>query len=37
MDKKTLEQAIKDKLVKEGVDKEWMKTHLIIDMGGNDE
>ena len=37
MDKKTLEQAIKEKLEKDGVDKEWMKTHLLRDKGDNDE
>jgi|8_EtaG_2_1085327.scaffolds.fasta_scaffold15377_3 hypothetical protein len=35
MDKKTLEQAIKDKLEKDGANKEWMKDHLIIDMEGD--
>ena len=35
--KKTLEEAIKDKLAKEGVNKEWMKDHLIIDMGGDND
>mgnify|MGYP003626015930 FL=1 len=37
IDKKALEKAMKDKLAKEGVNKEWMKDHLIIDMGGDDK
>ena len=29
------ENRIKDKLAEEGISKEWMKDHLIIDMGGD--
>mgnify|MGYP003661290001 FL=1 len=36
---KTLKQTIKDKLIKDGISKDWMDSHLIIDMpkGGKDE
>ncbi len=32
---KRYENRMKDKLAEEGISKEWMKDHLIIDMGGD--
>ena len=32
---KRYENSIKDKLADEGISREWMKDHLIIDMGGD--
>ena len=32
---KRYENRMKDKLADEGISKEWMKDHLIIDMGGD--
>ena len=32
---KRYENRIKDKLADEGISREWMKDHLIIDMGGD--
>mgnify|MGYP003630560996 FL=1 len=29
------ENRIKDKLADEGISREWMKDHLIMDMGGD--
>ena len=31
-----LDKAIKDKLAKDGVSKEWMDKHLINDIGGDE-
>jgi|TARA_B110000902_G_C13734613_1_gene370357 hypothetical protein len=33
---KNLEQTLKDKLIKEGISKNWMDKHLIIDMPKRD-
>ena len=37
MKNKELERLLKDKLVKKGVSKEWVKDKLIIDFGNDKE
>jgi len=34
---KNLEQTLKNKLIKEGISKNWMDKHLIIDMPKRDK
>jgi len=34
---KNLEQTLKDKLIKDGISKDWMDKHLIIDMPKGDK
>ena len=37
MNKSEIEKALKDKLIKQGVNQEWIDSHLIIDTSSLDD